>query len=93
MGCYDANTQEFECNDKFERVLRKETLETLQKQYKEALEKTKDRLQRIDAMANNMIGNQPIKVEVNPIYDTSLLDNFDFDDEIEWDMPSTGPKL
>ena len=93
VGCYDANTQEFECNDKFERVLRKETLETLQKQYKEALEKTKDRLQRIDEMANNMIGNQPIKAEVNPIYDTSLLDNFDFDDEIEWDMPSTGPKL
>ena len=31
--------------------------------------------------------------EVNPIYDKSLLDNFDFDDETEWDMPSIGPKL
>ena len=92
VGCYDSVTHEFECNDKFERVLRKETLETLRKQYKEALEKTKARLQRIE-MTNNMIENQSIKDEVNPIYDKSLLDNFDFDDEIEWDMPSTGPKL
>lgn len=92
VGCYDSVTHEFEYNDKFERVLRKETLETLGKQYKEALEKTKARLQRIE-MTNNMIENQSIKDEVNPIYDKSLLDNFDFDDEIEWDMPSTGPKL
>ena len=60
--------------------------------YKEALEKTKARLQRIE-MTNNMIENQSIKDKVNPIYDKSLLDNFDFDDEIEWDMPSAGPKL
>ena len=44
-------------------------------------------------MTNNMIENQSIKDETNSIYDTSLLDNFDFDDEIEWDMPSNGPKL
>ena len=34
-------------------------------------------------MTNNMIENQSIKDEVNPIYDKSLLDNFDFDDEID----------
>lgn len=93
VGCYDASTHKFECNDKFERVLKKESLEILQKQYRESLEKTKARIQRIDEMTNNMIENQSIKDETNSIYDTSLLDNFDFDDEIEWDMPSNGPKL
>lgn len=93
IGCYDANNHEFESNDKFEKSLSKESIETLEKQYGEALEKTKTRLERL-SMITELEGNinQKENAQVIP-NDESVPENFDFDDEIEWDMPSEGQKL
>lgn len=93
VGCYDANTHEFESNDKFEKSLSRETMETLEKQYKLALEKTKARLERLNMIAKPG-SNENQKESIPEItYDKTVPENFDFDDEIEWDMPSEAPKL
>ena len=93
IGCYDANNHEFESNDKFEKSLSKESIETLEKQYGEALEKTKTRLERL-SMITKLGSNVNQKENVPEItYDKTLPENFDFDDETEWDMPSEGQKL
>lgn len=93
IGCYDANNHEFESNDKFEKTLSKESIKTLEKQYGEALEKTKTRLERL-SMITELEGNinQKENAQVIPS-DKRFPENFDFDDEIEWDMPSEGQKL
>ena len=93
IGCYDANNHEFESNDKFEKTLSKESIETLEKQYGEALEKTKTRLERL-SMITELEGNikQKENAQVIP-NDKRFPENFDFDDELEWDMPSEGQKL
>ena len=93
VGCYDASTHEFENNDKFEKSLSRETMETLEKQYKLALEKTKARLERLNMIAKP--GSNANQKESIPeiTYDKTVPENFDFDDEIEWDMPSEAPKL
>ena len=93
VGCYDANTHEFESNEKFEKSLSRETMETLEKQYRLALEKTKTRLERLN-MITKLGSNVNQKENVPEItYDKTIPENFDFDEEIEWDMPSEGPKL
>ena len=93
VGCYDTSVHEFESNDKFEKSLSKESIETLEKQYGEALEKTKTRLERL-SMITKLGSNVNQKENVPEItYDKTIPENFDFDDEIEWNMPSEGPKL
>lgn len=83
VGCYDATTNEFEINPKFEKDLTKETTTTLIKQYRETLEKTKTRLEKLEKATQVLSEDNSI----NPNFDTNLLDSFDFDDEIEWDTP------
>ena len=92
-GCYDTSVHEFESNDKFEKTLSRDSIETLEKQYRVTLEKTNARLERLN-MITELGSNVNQKESVPEItYDKTLPENFDFDDEIEWDMPSEGPKL
>lgn len=93
VGWYDTSVHEFESNDKFEKTLSRDSIETLEKQYRVTLEKTKARLERLN-MITELGSNVNQKESVPEItYDKTLPENFDFDDEIEWNMPSEGPKL
>lgn len=93
VGYYDVNVHEFKMNDKFEKNLSRDSIETLEKQYREALEKTKAKLERLNAiMEFGSSKNQKESITEDTI-NTLKMENFDFDDEIEWDLPGEGPKL
>ena len=85
VGCYDVERNEFEFNPQFEKELTEESIENLIKQYRETLEKTKTRLEKLEKATKAL--NEENSVNQN--FDTNLLDSFDFDDEIELD---TNPK-
>lgn len=91
VGCYDCEKCEFESSDKFEKESTDASIEILQKQYRETIEKTRNRLERLNKITTNVESKNESTPEIT--YDNLIPESFDFDDEIEWDMPSVGPKL
>lgn len=81
VGCFDAENQYFEMNESFEEILTESSIDKLIKQYKESLEKTENRIKRLQ----QNLESETNDFSVSTMYDTQLPDNFDFDDEIEWD--------
>jgi len=63
MGCYDANTKEFEVNPYFEEVLTKETKQELSDKLKQSKQLSKERLARYDSMLEKFSPNVNKKVE------------------------------
>lgn len=87
LGYFDAQTEEIVFNDLFEKELTIETTEKLRKQYREALEKTYSKLERMEKNTN-FISEPELTQEI--VASSHELEDFTFDDDdIEWDIPST----
>lgn len=90
IGCYDTTTNQVEMNNKYEQQLSNETLSTVKLKYKEAMEKTKSRIERqsISYLDNNkeelkeMFNESEASKENQKDLDATNWDSFD--DDVEW---------
>ncbi len=85
LGYFDTQTDEIVLNDSFEKELTIESIEKLRKQYRQTLEKTYTRLERMEKNTN-FISETTETQEIVP--SSYGLEDFTFDDDIEWDIPT-----
>lgn len=86
LGCYDVEKQMVRINKSFEKEISKETIKRLKNGYKEALLKTKNRLERMEKN-NNLLEEQPIQKDstITPIFKSTEEEIIsDFGDDIDW---------
>lgn len=86
LGCYDVEKQMVRINKSFEKEISKETIKRLKNGYKEALLKTKNRLERME-QNNNLLEEQPIQKDssITPIFMSTKEEIIsDFGDDIDW---------
>ena len=85
VGCFDVEKQEIELNSKFESDLLPSSIARLESRYKRVLEKTRERLKKLEeTIIFQQETLQPTQENIE-YYQYSTDDNF-FDD-IEWDTP------
>lgn len=80
IGSYDVNTGLIKLNKSFESTLTNETRNELREKYLKILEKTKRRIESSEIIQNPTVSNE------TSTYDLS---NYDFDEDIEWDIEET----
>ena len=85
IGCFDVERQEIELNDKFEPDLLPSSIARLENRYKIVLEKTSERLKKLEE--TTIFQQESLYHEQEKfLYYQYSTDN-DFFDDVEWDMP------
>ena len=85
VGCFDVEKQEIELNSKFEPDLLPSSIARLESRYKRVLEKTRERLKKLEeTIIFQQETLQPAQENIE-YYQYSTDD--DFFDDIEWDTP------
>lgn len=83
IGCYNAENQTVRLNKSFEINLSDETKIKLQEGYNAAIEKTTRRIN----ITSSFPSVAPAQVEATPSSQEIPIGDFDFDDNIDWDIP------
>lgn len=85
IGCFDVKKQEIELNSSFEPDLLPSSIARLESRYKRVLEKTRERLKKLEeTIIFQQETLQPAQENIE-YYQYSTDD--DFFDDVEWDMP------